>query len=398
MSDAFSRLATTDVAIVGGGLGGTLAAVILARAGYDVTLIDADVVRPTEFRVEKIGGDQIAPLDRLGLLNAVAGVAERYDHIVNVHKGHIVDETHSPHFGIRYRDLVAALRAQLPANLRLISARADDIRTSPERQSVVLSDGSHVDAPLVVLATGMGDILKRRLGIERHVVHERQSLTFGFDIRPHRPLPFPSLTFYGERFGDGIDYLTLFPVRGAIRANLFTFLGHAEPWVKALRSAPVATLADTMPAVRRMIGEFDIIGGVQAWVMDIAAARNCRRDGVVLIGDAFQTSCPAAGTGVSRLLTDVERLCMVHVPDWLSTPGMGAEKIAAYYGDPVKQAMDARTIALAHYRRSLTVDPGLRWHARRRLLITRRRAIAAIDGMAPQIAAHLRLAKRRLAA
>ena len=47
----------------------------------------------------------------------------------------------------------------------------------------------------------------------------------------------------------------------------------------------------------------------------------CRKAGVVLIGDAFATSCPAAGTGARKVLTDVERLCNVYVPKWLATPG-----------------------------------------------------------------------------
>ncbi|MGN6548561.1 MAG: FAD-dependent oxidoreductase [Pararhizobium sp.] len=331
MSRASPSIVKTDVAIVGGGLGGTLAAIVLGRSGHDVALIDVDTARLAEFRVEKIGGDQIEILDRLGLLGAVTAGAERYDHIVNVHRGRIVDATRAPHFGIRYRDFVSALRQALPSTVHRISARVDDVQTGPHRQTVVLGGGGEIEARLVVLATGMGDVLKRRLGIERHVIHERQSLSFGFDIRPlaRDTFAYPSLTFYGERFGDGIDYLTLFPVRGAMRANLFTFLDHGEPWVKALRSAPVATLVEAMPGARRLIGEFEIAGAVQAWVMDIAVARNCRRDGVVVIGDAFQTSCPAAGTGVSRLLTDVERLCTVHVPAWLATPGMAADKIAA---------------------------------------------------------------------
>ena len=61
-----------------------------------------------------------------------------------------------------------------------------------------------------------------------------------------------------------------------------------------------------------------------------------RQAGVVLVGDAFATSCPAAGTGTGKVFTDVERLCNVHIPRWLATPGMGADKIAAFYDDPVK--------------------------------------------------------------
>ena len=89
------------------------------------------------------------------------------------------------------------------------------------------------------------------------------------------------------------------------------------------------------------------------------------RAGVVLVGDAFATSCPAAGTGTDKVLTDVERLCNVHIPHWLATDGMGADKIATFYDDPVKVACDAFNLAKAYHLRSLTLDNSLQWRAQR---------------------------------
>ena len=83
-----------------------------------------------------------------------------------------------------------------------------------------------------------------------------------------------------------------------------------------------------------------------------------RRDGVVLIGDASQTTCPAAGNGVTRVLTDVTQLCTVHVPGWLATPGMAADKINAFYDDPIKRACDEHCLWTAEYARSFATDPG----------------------------------------
>ena len=85
----------------------------------------------------------------------------------------------------------------------------------------------------------------------------------------------------------------------------------------------------------------------------------------MLVGDAFATSCPTAGTGTGKVFTDVERLCNVHIPRWLATPGMGADKIAAFYADPVRAAYHAHSAHKAFHLRSLTVDPGLTWTARR---------------------------------
>ncbi len=113
--------------------------------------------------------------------------------------------------------------------------------------------------------------------------------------------------------------------------------------------------------------------------MDLATVEGHLQPGIVLIGDAFQTSCPAAGTGVSRLLVDVERLCTVHLPEWLKTDGMSAEKIAQFYSDPEKTASDARAFKMAFFRQALTVDGGMRWNFRRRLHFLRRNVRHRVD-------------------
>ena len=88
------------------------------------------------------------------------------------------------------------------------------------------------------------------------------------------------------------------------------------------------------------MGDFTVPGFVKIRPVDLYVTKGYRQDGIVLVGDAFATSCPAAGTGARKVLVDVERLCNVHIPRWLATPGMGEAKIAAFYDDPVKQACD----------------------------------------------------------
>jgi 2-polyprenyl-6-methoxyphenol hydroxylase-like FAD-dependent oxidoreductase len=383
----------TDIVVIGAGLSGTLAAIVLGRAGYRVALVDRNAVCPPEFRVEKIGDEQVAMMKRLGLFEALSADAAPFDEIVNARKGRILDKTKVPHFGFRYADIVAAMRRQLPGNVRFVVGRVDAITTSDDRQTVTIPEHGAITARLVVLATGMGDLLRRTLGIERHVIHQRQSLTFGFDIKPAAGDHFsqPALTYYGEQVADGIDYLSLFPVDGATRANLFTFREISDPWVKAFRQNPKETLATTLPGLSRVLGDFEIVTPVQNWLMDIAVAQNCRQAGVVLIGDAYQTSCPAAGTGVGRLLSDVERLCTVHVPTWLASPGMSAAKIGEFYDDPQKQAADAHALQMARYRRSLTVETDLRWRAHRLFLLLRRRLMSRIERFAPSVAMRMRL-------
>jgi hypothetical protein len=64
-------------------------------------------------------------------------------------------------------------------------------------------------------------------------------------------------------------------------------------------------------------------------------------------------------------MTDAERLAHVHIPAWLASPGMGADKIAAFYDDPVKKAVDAHSAAKARYVRAIATDASLGWSARR---------------------------------
>ena len=382
--------ADTDIAIVGGGLAGTIAAFALARSGVRVTLIDRNETAPAEFRVEKLGGPQLESLKRLGLLDVLAQDSTRFDRAINVRRGRVVDQTDARYQGIFYSDLVNAMRRALPAAVRFIAGRVTDLSTGPDVQQVTVAGHGVVTARLVVLASGMSDLLRSRLGIEREVLHERQSLTFGFNLRPRDGIAsHPALTVYGEHPRDGIDYLTLFPIGELIRANLFVFLDHRDPWIQQLRTDPLAALTPKLSGLRARLGNVELDGRVQNWIMDLAVARNVRQPGIVLIGDAYQTSCPAAGVGVSRLLTDVERL-VAHATGWLATPGMDVGKIGAFYDDPAKAAMDAYALAMAEFRRSLTIDTGLAWRARRQVSFLRRRVAHSIDRLSPPLAARIR--------
>jgi hypothetical protein len=146
--------------------------------------------------------------------------------------------------------------------------------------------------------------------------------------------------------------------------------------------------------LRKITGRAEVVGPVKIRPADLYVTQGYLQPGVVLVGDAFGTSCPAAGTGTSKVFTDVERLCNVHIPRWLATPGMGVDKIATFYSDPVKIACDRFSFNKAFALRSLSIDQGLMWRARRwvrfvgRLAIgTARRALAWMPARTPARAA-----------
>ena len=137
------------------------------------------------------------------------------------------------------------VRAELPPSVEAVFDRVIGVKTSAAGQQITLSDGSRIAADLLVLATGMGDMLRLKLGMRRKLVAEKQSISFGFSLAPSRRFDFEALTCYGG-VSDRIDYLSLFPLENVMRAT-FTFLDHQDPWIRELRRAPAATLQAALP-------------------------------------------------------------------------------------------------------------------------------------------------------
>jgi 2-polyprenyl-6-methoxyphenol hydroxylase-like FAD-dependent oxidoreductase len=389
-----TETATTvaDIAIVGGGLAGSLAAAVLGRAGHRVVVVDKRAVPPDEFRVEKIGGQQLDTFRKLGFIHALAIAACRYDRVLNIREGRVVDVSVGEAYGLPYADLVAMARSQVPDRSSLIVDEVTAVNNSDDVQHLELASGKRLSARLVVLATGMAGALGYKLGIRRRVLAERHSVSFGFTIarQDGAPFDFEALTCYGERTADGIDYVSLFPVPAGMRANLFMFRDPTDPIMRELRREPEATILRLLPGLRSYLGDFRVTDRVQNWVMDLTVVEGHLQPGIVLIGDAFQTNCPAAGTGVARLMADVDRLCTEYAPRWLATAGMGTEKISQFYSDPDKIAADQQSLKMARFRQALTSRNDIGWDVRRRLHFLRRSITHRVDQIRPGWLAHVR--------
>ncbi|QDP26893.1 FAD-dependent oxidoreductase [Bradyrhizobium cosmicum] len=358
----------TDIAIIGGGLSGSTAAAMLGRAGISAVLVDPHESYPADFRVEKLSGHvQVERFLRTGIGESVLRRATFAGENWIARFGRLLDKAPSRQFNILYDSFVNAVREEIPATVERICAKAIAIETSAERQRITLSNDETISARLIVLANGLNVGLRHQLGIVRKVVSACHSISIGFDIAPagRSTFDFPALTYFSERPSDRIPYITLFPIGTRMRANLFVYRGFDDPWLRKLRRAPAETLDAALPRLKRITGAFDIQGELKVRPIDLYANDASGQPGLVLVGDAFSTSCPVAGTGCDKVFTDVERLCNVYIPHWLASDGMDADKIAAFYADPVKQDCDDWAAAKAFDFRSVSIGTSPYWMAQR---------------------------------
>ncbi len=354
-------------------MAGSLLALVLGRAGVAVKLIDLRRDLAPAFRNEKLGLDQIERLRRLGVLScfqeACWGAAPADGQTPPPGKPPLKD------CGARYDSWVERLRAAWPPQVEFIEGKVTDVSTSADIQAAVLSSGERIEGRLLVMATGRGERLRNSLNMSRAVVSARHSVCIGFSLGLPAANVAPTANIVTAKFGSRHAYVTYFPMLDEIRVNLFSYRDMDDPWVAKVRTAPLACLAQDFPEAAAALAGLAIVRSPEIRSTDLYASEGHVQPGVVVVGDAFHAPCPASGTGMTRILNDVERLAGVHLPQWLQTPGMDVDKIAAFYADPLKQAVDKHALRASLMGRRSALDESLRWRIRRSVGKLKRRLV-----------------------
>lgn len=376
-----------DVAIIGAGTAGTLAAAMLGRAGYSTYLIDPALRFAPEFRCEKLESGHVEVLQKAGLLDKIVPLAKRYDEIWIARLGRLVEKRARTEYGIDYSTLVNRLRDLVPGEVEVIADKAVGLRLDPQLSQIDLANGRTLSARLVVMATGLNNGLFEKAGIERDVISRCHSVSAGFNVAPegNRRFAFEALTYFGERPEHRVAYFTLFPMGEAMRANLFVYRDKGDPWFNAFRTDPVKELHAIMPRLKRLTGDFRVLDTPRLRPMDLVQARSPVQPGLVLIGDAFATVCPVSGTGAIKAMFDAERLCSTYIPKWLRSPEIGPEQVVAFYNDPDKRRSDQRCRDISLSARRLALGAGPWWQMYRWLRFAGSRGRGAIDQLKQQI-------------
>ena len=358
---------TPDILIVGGGVAGTTAAILAAEQGLKTVLIDRWVKYPNCFKAEKIESDQADLYRKFRLMDTLRPWTGSIREIWWAQSGRVIRHVPTEQYGIFYHDMVNALRTRLPKDVEFKAGRVTGIQNTEDRQTVTLDTGEVYMPRLVVMAAGTGPNLSAQLGLKRQMIQKEQSFAAGFNIQrvDGRKFDFDSITYYPDGTSSRLAYLTLFWIGSTMRANLFACWSNSEERARQFVADPKAELSRWLPELTNLTGPFEIASPVESGRIDLYQTESPARPGIVLIADAFQSVCPITGTGLTKVLTDVDVLCLECLPEWLASPGMPQSKIASFYAHPRKQEVDRLSIAGAHYARHISTDVSLGWHARR---------------------------------
>lgn len=376
-------LIQTDVAIVGGGIAGSTAAVLLQNAGIEAVLIDPHAILPKDFRCEKFNRDQMEALERIGISDNIYAACTPIEDIWIARQGKLVNKMHYPHYGFSYETAINSIRAYLDKPEKLILGKVKAIKPCIKGNRLVLADGGQIDARLVIMANGLNPGLRKQLDIPQTMLSKHHEMAIGFDIEPvdANEFPFESFTFWPEKASEKLAYFTAFKSSNSFRVNTFGYWDKDDVFMQAIKQSPEQALASIMPSLEKLIGKFKVKGRVHIRPVDLYQNHPEMCDGIVFVGDAYSTSCPGAGTGTSKAITDVEILCSRYIPKWLSENKISAQALAEFYQDEEKLKSDASSLNEAYFLKSLSLEKSLIWGARRWMRYFYHLGKGAMNGM-----------------
>lgn len=297
---------TCDVAVVGAGPAGAATALLLAREGVRVTLLDRARLPRPKACAEYVNPGAVRTLTRLGLIDAIRG--ERPTVIRGmrvVSPDGTVTEGRFPTPGLalpRERLDAQLAAAAVHAGAALIDGtRLERLTWKPDRLILDARAGTTrvtIACGLLVGADGLNSRVAHRLGVARRPRRRRVALV-------GHATGVAGMTNVGEMHVAAGTYVGLADIGGGITTvALVADVARAEPTAPPDRW--LARLIGRFPAVGARLDRAEWIPPVRAVGPFGRSTRHVVGDRVLLVGDAAEFFDPFTGEGVHAALRGAE--------------------------------------------------------------------------------------------
>lgn len=305
--------------IVGGGIAGPAVAMFLARAGWNVRILEAaDGPDGAAGAFLNVAANGLDVLEQLGLREPLVADGHRAGRMVmRSGRGRELEVVPNGPAGDLARGGVVVQRAHLHAVLREgaaaagvpveYGARVVGIRSTTDAATATLADGREISADVLVGADGIGSLVRTHIDPGAPAPTYTGLVGLGGTARVPglEPTPETQVMVFGRRAFFG--YL----VRADGTAYWFANLTRPEPDRRALaavtREQWLADLcevhSDDPDPVPRVLEH--AVGAVSAYpIHALPHVPRWHRGRVVAIGDAVHATSPSAGQGASLALED----------------------------------------------------------------------------------------------
>lgn len=343
-----------DIAVVGGGLAGSAAALRLAQAGNRVAFAAPPAAE--DRRTTALLTPSIALLERLGVWSRVENQAAalRTMRIVDgtrrlvraptvaFHAGEIGEDAFG--YNIANSALDEAFRAQIAQESAVVRfespVAAADARSHPA--SLTLADGRRLEAPLIVAADGRNSLIRQAAGIPtRTWSYPQAAIVLTFEHRfAHESV---STEFHTES-----GPFTQVPLKGN-RSSLVWVVERAEA-ERIAGLAPEALDAEVEDRMRSMLGAVHVDSPLQRFDLSGMTAERMAAGPVLLVGEAAHVFPPIGAQGLNLGLRDVAALGELRCDP---ASRASVEAVSLRYQRARSADVRARTFAIDMLNRSL---------------------------------------------